>query len=74
MPVIGFLSGLSPADDAHFLPAFRQCARETGYVEGQDVAIEYRWAPAKAPPSPPPGRAAADIGAHRAEHDRRRGS
>src|SRR5262249_7029972 len=44
MPVIGFLSSLSPADDAHFLPAFRQGARETGYVEGQNVAIEYRWA------------------------------
>jgi putative tryptophan/tyrosine transport system substrate-binding protein len=44
MPVVGFLSGLSPADDAHFLPAFRQGARETGYVEGQNVAIEYRWA------------------------------
>jgi putative ABC transport system substrate-binding protein len=43
-PVIGFLSGLSPADGALFLPAFRQGIRETGYVEGQNVAIEYRWA------------------------------
>jgi putative ABC transport system substrate-binding protein len=43
MPVIGFLGGLSPADGALFLPAFRQGARETGYVEGQNVVIEYRW-------------------------------
>jgi hypothetical protein len=44
MQVIGFLSGLSPAAGALFLPAFRQGVRETGYVEGQNVAIEYRWA------------------------------
>jgi putative tryptophan/tyrosine transport system substrate-binding protein len=44
MPVIGFLSGSSPADEALFLTAFRQGVRETGYVEGQNVAIEYRWA------------------------------
>jgi putative ABC transport system substrate-binding protein len=44
MPVVGFLSGLSPADGALFLTAFRQGVRETGYVEGQNVAIEYRWA------------------------------
>jgi ABC-type uncharacterized transport system substrate-binding protein len=43
-PVVGFLSGSSPADGALFLTAFRQGVRETGYVEGQNVAIEYRWA------------------------------
>jgi putative tryptophan/tyrosine transport system substrate-binding protein len=44
MPVIGFLSGLSAAAVARPLAAFFQGLKETGYVEGQNVAIEYRWA------------------------------
>jgi putative ABC transport system substrate-binding protein len=44
MPVIGFLSSGSPGSRAPNLAAFHQGLGETGYVEGQNVAIEYRWA------------------------------
>ena len=44
MPVIGFLSSRSPEDSAHLVVAFRQGLAEGGFVEGQNVAIEFRWA------------------------------
>jgi putative ABC transport system substrate-binding protein len=44
MPVIGFFHLASPGAAASFVAAFHQGLRETGYVEGQNVAIEYRWA------------------------------
>jgi putative tryptophan/tyrosine transport system substrate-binding protein len=43
-PMVGFLNGGSPAGYAPYVAAFRQGLKETGYVEGQNVAIEFRWA------------------------------
>jgi putative ABC transport system substrate-binding protein len=44
MPAIGFMSTRSPEDSAYLLAAFRRGLAEGGFVEGQNVAIEFRWA------------------------------
>ena len=44
LPVIGFLNSRGPSEDAYILAAFRQGLKETGYVEGQNVVVEYRFA------------------------------
>ena len=47
MPVIGFLSGWSSGDSVEYLEYFRRGLAESGYVEGRNVAIEYRYAEGK---------------------------
>ena len=44
MPVIGFLGIRSPAELTHLVDAFRRGLKEIGYIEGENVEIEYRWA------------------------------
>jgi putative tryptophan/tyrosine transport system substrate-binding protein len=44
MPTIGYLNGGSPEPSAHLVTALRKGLSETGFVEGRNVAIEYRWA------------------------------
>jgi putative ABC transport system substrate-binding protein len=44
LPVVGFLRSTSAADSTQFVTAFRQGLKETGFIEGQKVAIEYRYA------------------------------
>jgi putative ABC transport system substrate-binding protein len=47
MPVVGFLAGESPEANADLSAAFRKGLNEAGFIEGQNVAIEYRWANAQ---------------------------
>jgi ABC-type uncharacterized transport system substrate-binding protein len=44
IPLVGFINGASAVGYAPMVAAFRQGLKETGYVEGQNVAVEYRWA------------------------------
>jgi ABC-type uncharacterized transport system substrate-binding protein len=44
MPVIGFLDSKSPEDSAHIVAAFRRGLNSSTFIEGQNVAIEFRWA------------------------------
>jgi hypothetical protein len=73
-PVIGFINTASPAPYAPFLSAFHKGLKEVGYVEGQNLAIEYRWAEGQYDRLP---AMAADLVSRRVvgvlEHDRGRG-
>src|SRR6516165_1727177 len=44
MPVIGFLNSVSAQPFANYVAGFRAGLKETGYIDGQNVAIEFRWA------------------------------
>ena len=44
IPVVGFMSGRSPEDSGHLVEAFQQGLAETGFIDGQNVKIEFRWA------------------------------
>jgi ABC-type uncharacterized transport system substrate-binding protein len=44
MPVVGFVSGRSLASDSDLVAVFLRALKEAGYVNGQNVAIEFRWA------------------------------
>jgi putative ABC transport system substrate-binding protein len=44
LPVVGFLSTSSPAPFAHLVASFRRGLQETGFIEGRNVTIDYRWA------------------------------
>ena len=44
LPVVGFLGATTPGPNAHYLQALHHGLKETGYVEHENVAIEYRWA------------------------------
>ena len=44
LPVVGFLGPGSPESDAYRVTAFNQGLKEAGFVDGQNIRIEYRWA------------------------------
>ena len=44
MPIVGFLGAVSPGGFSERIRGFHQGLKDTGYVEGENVAIEYRWA------------------------------
>jgi hypothetical protein len=43
-PVVGFMSGRAPEESANLVAAFRQGLADSGFVDGQNVTIEFRWA------------------------------
>jgi hypothetical protein len=73
MPVIGSLNPGSAHQFAHFLANVRQGLSETGYVEGQNVAVEYRWAEGQNDRSAGPGGRSRSASSGRDHHQRRHG-
>jgi putative ABC transport system substrate-binding protein len=64
LPVIGYLSTFSPGASASYVAAFREGLSERGWVEGQNVLIEYRWAEGNDDRLP---ALAADLAAHKVD-------
>src|SRR5262249_2022674 len=62
MPVIGFMSSRSPEESAHLLEVFRRGLKEGGFTDGENVAIEFRWAAGDYSALPP---LAADLASRR---------
>src|SRR5215467_15465548 len=52
IPLIGYLSNFDPATESTRIEAVRQALRELGYIEGQNIAFEYRYAEGKLDPLP----------------------
>jgi putative ABC transport system substrate-binding protein len=44
MPVIGFLDAMTAVDSVYWVSAFREGLKEAGFIDGHNVAIEFRWA------------------------------
>src|SRR5215467_4954605 len=61
MPVLGFLSGRSPSESASVEAAFREGLKESGYIEGQNLHIAFRWADGQFARLPPLAEALVDL-------------
>ncbi len=71
VPVIGLLGATSAADREPFVAAFRQGLKEIGFAEGQNVAIEYRWAEFSISPAPRDGSGSGSTPSNGNRRDRR---
>ena len=61
MPVVGFLHSRGPEDAAHIAAGFRRGLRDSGFIDGQNVRVEYRWAHGQYDQLPPLARELASI-------------
>jgi len=71
IPVIGLLSTRAPGEDTYLLVAFVQGLKEAGYVEGENVSIEYRWAGSQYDRLPGAGGRIGPSKGRRDHHERR---